>query len=346
MEMSFRMFDVDERNSRSELDAIDSLRRDYASLFPLGVEESESLASYEDSFLVRFTYNSAAIEGSTLSLGDTALVLEGEFMPSGDKRLSDVFAARGIADACSYAEAALQAGRVLDEELVKDLHERLALDCQPRLRGSYRVGPVFIRGSLTTPVAAGRVREAMGDLMYVSRFSNLHPVVKAAAFHAAFENVHPFSDGNGRVGRLILNYMLMSAGFPPIAIKSDMRGEYVTSLERWQVAGDPTPLVRAICDSVRTELEVRTAIVTDTRRALSELVTAPLDRPFDSSDGLPAQPSAENETMPTVRRNGRARLDASTLIGRAARPRHADDDGGTGVDPRSNGPRVNVTRRR
>ena len=54
----------------------------------------------------------------------------------------------------------------------------------------------------------------------------------------------------------------------------------------------------------------------------------------------------EKGLAPTVRRNGRTRLDASTLIGRAARPRHADDDGGTGVDPRSNGPRVNVTRRR
>ena len=111
------------------------------------------MRSYDEAFLVRFTYNSAAIEGSTLTLIDTELVLEGEFMPSdgNDKRLRDVFAARGIADGCDFAERALEHKAPLTESLIRGIHERTALDCQPRTRGMYRSSAGYIRESEPSP---------------------------------------------------------------------------------------------------------------------------------------------------------------------------------------------------
>ena len=99
------------------------------------------------------------------------------------------------------------------------LRTPLALDCQPKARGVYRISPVYINGSLTVTGAPYSVRELMADLVFAANGTGMHPIAKAAAFHAMFENIHPFKDGNGRTGRIIMNHMLKEAGFPPIAIK-------------------------------------------------------------------------------------------------------------------------------
>lgn len=258
-EKIFRAFNLDETAWAGLLDAADASTRALHALEPLSNAERLGMASYDDAFLVRFTYNSAAIEGSTLSLADTSLVLEGEFMPSdpADKRLSDVFAARGIADGVAFLRKAQTEGRPLSEELIKDLHERVALDCQPRTRGSYRLGAVYIRGSETVTAPVSRVRSLMGDLVYAVEHSAEPPIVRAAAFHAMLENVHPFADGNGRTGRVIMNGMLETAGYPPIAIKAAGRASYLQALEDWQVRDDPRPLIALVAEQVAEEAQAR-----------------------------------------------------------------------------------------
>ena len=129
------------------------------------------------------------------------------------------------------------AGGPLDEDLIKDIHERTALDCQPRARGVYRVTSVYINGSLTVTADPHCVRELMANLIFAANNTDMHPIAKAAAFHAMFENIHPFKDGNGRTGRIIINHMLMEAGYPPIAFKASSKAGYHTALEDWQVRG-------------------------------------------------------------------------------------------------------------
>lgn len=240
-------------------------------MFPLSEHDRIALRSYDEAFLVRFTYNSAAIEGSTLTLADTELVLEGEFMPSdaGSKRLRDVFAARGIAEGCEYAQEALESGRPLTEELVKDVHEKTALDCQPRTRGSYRTSAVYISGSETVPASATRLREFMADLVFACDCSAEPAIVKAAAFHAMFEMIHPFQDGNGRAGRILLNYLLGQAGYPPIAIKASLRSDYLRALEDWQVRDDPRLLIASVARCVADESAARRAGLEETRAAVA-----------------------------------------------------------------------------
>lgn len=266
-EQIYRAFRLGEDVCQAQLEAADAAANQLRSLYPLSEDEQLAMESYEADFLVRFTYNSAAIEGSTLSLADTALVLEGEFMPSepADKRLSDVFAARGIADGVAFARAALADGRQFDEDLIKDIHERTALDCQPRTRGSYRMGAVRIAGSLTITAKASEVRVLMGNLIYALAESTGHPTVRACAFHAMFENIHPFVDGNGRAGRILLNYLLEQEGYPPVALKAANRAAYIQALEDWQVRSNPAAFITLVTDQIVEEAEARYSDVMQSR---------------------------------------------------------------------------------
>lgn len=84
------------------------------------------------------------------------------------------------------------------------------------MRGVYRNGAVYIRGSKTVPVSVAQVRPLMGDLVFGFVHSQNHPILRAAAFHALFENIHPFADGNGRTGRILLNYLLEKRDILPL----------------------------------------------------------------------------------------------------------------------------------
>lgn len=250
--------------------SIDENKRRMLAMEPYNEFENSGLDRYEEVFITNFTYESNAIEGSTLTLQDTALVLEGEFTPSSDKRLRDIFAARGCADGYAFIEKALIEGRTLDENLIKDIHEKTALDMQPATRGMYRLSPVYIRGSRTVPVDYYSIRELMPALIYMYNDSDAHPVAKAAAFHAMFENIHPFQDGNGRTGRLLLNYMLRFNGYPPIAIKNVAKEQYLKSLEEWQVDGNPDNFLKLVEKCIQEEQQERMHIVEVTRRGLKE----------------------------------------------------------------------------
>lgn len=244
---------------------LDQVRDKLRALSPVDETEQAGIESYEESFLVRFTYESNAIEGSTLDLMETDLVLEGEFKPRADTRLRDVFAARGIADGCAFISRALASGVSVSEDFIKDIHERTALDCQPAVRGMYRLVAVYLRGSKTVPADALKIRDLMPTLLHAWEASDAHPVAKAAAFHAMFENIHPFQDGNGRTGRLLMNYMLEQEGYPPIAIKHDGSLDYKKALEDWQVREDPTSLLHLVSGCVISEIKERTHIVQDSR---------------------------------------------------------------------------------
>ena len=159
----------------------------------------------------------------------------------------------------------------LQENFIKDIHERTTLDCQPRIRGTYRIAPVYIQGSLTEPVDPIQIRELMPTLLYAYENSDAHPIAKAAAFHAMFENIHPFQDGNGRTGRLILNYMLEKEGYPPIALKHDAKQDYKKSLEEWQVRGNPKMFLDVVKNYVLDELQERIRIITVTRETMKVL---------------------------------------------------------------------------
>lgn len=267
MSVSEQIYQAFNRKFESDkLSLVKTLTADFEKLKPFSPEEADGLQSYKQAFMSRFVYNSNAIEGSTLSLGDTALVLEGEFIPHNpDANLKDIFAAKGCFEGSEYANETFPASAELTEDFIKNIHEKTALDCQPRTRGTYRLSPVYIKGSRTVPVDAFEIRNCMADLVYQYNHCQNEPLLKIAAFHAMFERIHPFSDGNGRTGRNILNAMLIKEGYSEVAIKFDLKGQYSSSLESWQVDNDPEPFLDLFIDALIEETKERIKVVELTR---------------------------------------------------------------------------------
>lgn len=150
---------------------------------------------------------------------------------------------------------------------------------QPALRGRFRPYGFQARITATRVKTADplEIYEDMEALVDAVNGSKDHPILKAAGFHAMFENIHPFTDGNGRTGRQILNLMLMAAGYRPVAIKHDAGRSYGKSLEAWQVDGDPKPFISQLVQCVDQE-----------ERAVAEIVGRLRENPFSENaiDGI------------------------------------------------------------
>jgi len=200
--------------------AADALKAKLDKRRPLTAGELERL---RDEFLIEYTYNSNAIEGNTLNMRETALVLEG--ITIAEKPLKDHLEAVGHRDAFLFVQQLVYEDTPLTEKTIKDIHSLVLLD-RPQDRGVYRRIPVKIMGARHEPPQPWQVPVLMERLVARQRDLACHPAATAAAFHLDFERIHPFIDGNGRTGRLILNLMLMRAGYPPIDVKFTDRQRY------------------------------------------------------------------------------------------------------------------------
>lgn len=210
---------------------IDELYKKLRALPPLSVATEERLM---EEFMVRYTYNSNAIEGSTLTERETALVLKDDMTIEG-KPLKYHLDAIGHRNAFALVRREAEAGSALTEALIKRIHSHILLRDEDE-RGHYRTVNVHISGSDVVLPSAQFVPKKMAELMerYNGEMQKWHPIQRAAVFHLAFESVHPFIDGNGRTGRLILNFELMKAGYPPIDVKFADKGRYYYCLQSYQ----------------------------------------------------------------------------------------------------------------
>ena len=239
------------------LSRIDSLARTWRTLYPKNEAMRLAQESYDEDFLVRMAYNSNAIEGSTLTLADTEIIYEGEFVSGKPGR--EQIAAKGLFEGAAFVHELIVNNLALNEAHLRDLHECCALDLQPSARGMYRSAPAIIRASRTTPLAPLKIRDAMANLFYryEDARKNTHPLILIPWFHACLENIHPFADGNGRTGRLWMNAQLQKNAYPLLCIKVDHGAEYKAALEAWQVEGHPEPFIELFFDCLKDELEKR-----------------------------------------------------------------------------------------
>lgn len=204
------------------LSRIDEKKAVLDTLRPLTAGEVSRL---KDEFLVEYTYNSNAIEGNTLTLQETAMVLEG--MTIDRKPLKDHLEVIGHRDAFEYMLQLVQEKVPLSERIIKEIHSLVLMD-RPEDKGVYRRIPVRIMGARHEPPQPYLVPVQMEQLMerHEEMAKTMHPVELVALFHLLFEGIHPFIDGNGRTGRLLLNFELSSAGLPAINVKFTDRKKY------------------------------------------------------------------------------------------------------------------------
>ncbi len=199
---------------------VDTLKAQLNKRRPLTQGELRRL---QEEFLIEFTYNSNAIEGNTLTLRETALVLEG--LTIDKKPLKDHLEAVGHRDAFLYVERLVTEKFQVSERIIKDIHS-LVLMNRPDDKGVYRRIPVTVMGAYQEPPPPHSISTRMEQLIAGQKEIKRHPIENAALFHLDFEGIHPFIDGNGRSGRLLLNLMLMQNGYPPINVKFADRKRY------------------------------------------------------------------------------------------------------------------------
>ena len=237
------------RNGR--LLEIEKKRDRLSKLRPLTQGEVERLAQ---EFMIEFTYNSNAIEGNTLTLKETALALEG--MTIDQKPLKDHLEAVGHRDAFLYVQEIAKNEVALSEYVIKNIHA-LVLMNRPEDKGQYRRIPVRIMGAYTEPVQPYLIEPMMNELISKNeaRKNEMTTVERIARFHLEFEGIHPFIDGNGRTGRLLLNLELIRDGVPPINVKFTDRKRYYDAFDAFYRDGDADKMTELIAEYVDERLE-------------------------------------------------------------------------------------------
>jgi Fic family protein len=214
------------------------------------------VARLKEQMTVEYTYNSNAIEGNTLTLRETRLVLEEGITVNG-KRLSETLEAKNHPAAMAFVEDLVAAKTEMDEGVVLRLH-RLMLSGVVEDAGMYRTGTVRIAGAAFMPPPSSEVASNMGELLAWLKENpdELTPIELAAVFHHRFVQIHPFTEGNGRTARLLLNAVLMKFGYPFIVIVSvHDRSKYLRTLMEADL-GDASAFVNFVGRCVERTLDL------------------------------------------------------------------------------------------
>lgn len=177
-------------------------------------------------------YNSNAIENSTLTLPETEKILLLQDI-SRHTSLREVFEAKNLSHVYSYvSQIALKQSLTIDVILL--IHKMLLTNISDEIAGRFRKGEEMVRVGnhigLPPEFIIDRISEALDRCESEIEIPILHRVAK---FHALFESIHPFIDGNGRIGRVINNYLLIKVGFPPIILRNKEKNDYYNALRSY-----------------------------------------------------------------------------------------------------------------
>lgn len=225
-----------------------------AAAFPNAVHFILEHPDVRDQLILKLTYNSNSIEGSTLTEADTfAVIFDDTVLPS--KSLAEHLEAKNHQSALIYMLRHVLAERPLDEDFVLRVHGILMSGIMNDA-GSYRSHAVRIVGISLPTANYLKIPELMNEVMRQASANANDPVALSASVHAQFEKIHPFSDGNGRVGRILMAAMLLQANFAPAIIRQDRKRLYYTYLYKAQTNGDHSQLESFLCDAVADGFKV------------------------------------------------------------------------------------------
>ncbi|MBN3758061.1 Fic family protein [Paraburkholderia sp. Tr-20389] len=228
-------------NDKSKLDAAHPLPK-------------HSLATLREKLALEWTYHSNAIEGNTLTLRETKVVLEG--ITVGGKSLREHFEATNHRDAILYVEELVAKSEPLSEWQIRNIHSLVLKGIDDGEAGRYRQENVVIAGASTTPPDFLHLPQEMASLVeWHVEAQGMHPIARAAELHTRFVKIHPFVDGNGRTARLLLNFQLMKAGYPPAIIRKEDRLADYDSLDEACVTGNYTEITQLVAQAVQRSLD-------------------------------------------------------------------------------------------
>jgi Fic family protein len=201
----------------------------------------------QEQFFVLVTYHSNAIEGSRMTLKETERALAGK--PVKGKESFEIFEAVNHRNALLKLMDEVRPGFRISEDYVLELHRLVMYNFHDKLPGRYRTGHVNLTNTEKPLPSAQEVPVLMKKFFSeINRYGD-NPVAKIARDHYEFESIHPFFDGNGRVGRLLMITQLLSRGFAPAVIRIDDQHAYYLALSKGDL-GDFKNLIQMVCESV------------------------------------------------------------------------------------------------
>lgn len=233
------------------LNKIDENSKKFADLRPLTQGEAERL---REEFLIEFTYNSNAIEGNKSTLRETAMLLEevtlAKMLHTQDL---NIIAHR---DAFEYMESLTKKKIQISDVAIKNIHY-LILAERPEDKGKYRKIPVRIMGGCHESTQPNLIEPMITDLLvkHEQRKQTMHFIEAVALFHLDFESIHPFIDGNGRTGRILINFELMKNGYPTIDIKFTDIKKYYQAFDAYYRNQNEVPMVELLAKYINERLE-------------------------------------------------------------------------------------------
>jgi len=264
---------VRDRPQRSDLimeELLDRIAAKKAQLDRLRPLSTGALAQLQKYYDVELTYTSNAIEGNTLTHRETAEVIE-HGVTVGGKSLRDHLEAVDHYAAVQWMRAQAAQETPVGEDTVCELHRRIVARSQPEIAGVYSPHPRRIAGSaviLSNPLKIPSLMAAFGTWLETASTTP----ADAFAAHFRLTAIHPFSDGNGRTARLLMNLLLIRGGYPPVAVRLEDRKTYLDALERASLAGDLGPYQTLLHERLDA--------------TLSEYLTALRDTPTPSKKSL------------------------------------------------------------
>jgi len=197
----------------------------------------EMFSSLQEWYKIELTYTSNAIEGNTLSRVETAMVVEKGLTVDG-KTLIEHIEAVNHAKAFEWVINRISTSRLeINKSVILELHQQILQNIDNNNAGRFRNIPVRIAGSTVIMPNAIKVPELMDKFVLWLRESDDDALNIAIDAHFKLVSIHPFVDGNGRTARLLMNLLLMQAGYPPAIIKKEDRKKYIISIEKAQLGG-------------------------------------------------------------------------------------------------------------
>lgn len=214
--------------TREQIEKIESIKFNYKKI--IKKLSKQSLKDLLDRFIANFTYESNALEGNSLTLKDVAIVMFENVSIKG-KDLREIYETRNSRKVVEFIFK--NKFDISHADIIK-IHKMLVKDIN--IKQGYKKIPNFIVGRENLKTSSPeKVYQDMNDLIkwYHSNKDKIHPLKLVSLFHGKFEHIHPFEDGNGRVGRFLINTILIKNKYPPLIIRKSQRIAYLKALSNF-----------------------------------------------------------------------------------------------------------------
>jgi len=220
-----------------EIKKIDELKTEINALGPL---DPALIKNLDDWYRVELTYTSNAIEGNTLTRQETAQVIEKDISVEG-KTLNELLETKNHSRAVDFVVDFARKNKTrgaVTLPVILDIHKLILQKIDDANAGKLRTVPVRVAGSMAIFPNPVKVPDVMKELIVLLAENHSHQAAKAIEAHYRLVSIHPFTDGNGRVARLLMNLVLLQNNFPPLIVPKESRRVYITSLEKGQTTDD------------------------------------------------------------------------------------------------------------